>query len=83
MILNHPIMEYLQDREMNLGFSMIYTTDIEANLPENIKTVCLLENSINGRLLINEGERENKRFSLQSTTNINLEEMARSQANYT
>ena len=80
MILNHPIMEYLQDRELNLGFSMIYTTDNEANLPENIRTVCLIENSQDGRLLLDEGERINKKFNLQHTANINLEEMARMEA---
>ena len=34
LILNHAIMEYLQSREMELGFSMIYTTDQKSNLPE-------------------------------------------------
>lgn len=80
MILNHPVMEYLQSQELNLGFSMIYTTDNEANLPENIKTVCLIENSGDGRLLLNEGERVNKQFWLQRTKAIDLEKMARTEA---
>ncbi len=64
IILNHPIMEYLQEMEMDLGFSVIYTTENEANLPEYINTIVLLENSEKGRLLIEEGERKNKRFNL-------------------
>ncbi|SFG86606.1 DNA segregation ATPase FtsK/SpoIIIE, S-DNA-T family, partial [Lachnospiraceae bacterium C7] len=57
-------MEYLQEDEQNLGFSIIYTTDNEANLPENIHTIVLLENSKTGRLLINEGVRVNRKFNL-------------------
>ena len=64
IILNHPIMEYLQEMEMDLGFSVIYTTENEANLPEYINTIVLLENSETGRLLIEEGVRKNKRFKL-------------------
>ena len=66
MVLNHPVMEYLQEDEQNLGFSIIYTTDNEANLPENIHTIVLLENSKTGRLLINEG--------LEGTAGISTEE---------
>ena len=42
LILNHAIMEYLQNKRLTLGFSIIYTTDQKANLPENIRTVCML-----------------------------------------
>ena len=52
-------MEYLQSREMELGFSMIYTTDQKSNLPENIRTICILDNSEEAHLLLEEGERKN------------------------
>ena len=68
MIINHPIMEYLQKDRINLGFSIIYTTDNEANLPENIHTVFILENSEYGRLLINEGYRVNRKVELEHYT---------------
>lgn len=61
MIMNHPIVEYLQKDSMDLGFSIIYTTDNEANLPENIHTVFIIDNSESGRLLINEGVRLNRK----------------------
>jgi S-DNA-T family DNA segregation ATPase FtsK/SpoIIIE len=76
-ILNHPLMEYLQSKEMNLGFSFIYTSDQQENLPENIKTLCILENAEDGRLLLNEGERVNQRFQLQDVSTIELEEVSR------
>ena len=77
LILNHPVMEYLQAKEHNLGFSFIYTTDQQENLPENVHTVCLLENMQDGRLLLNEGFRINQRFAIQHIDQIDLERTAR------
>ena len=70
-------MEYLQSREMELGFSMMYTTDQQSNLPENIRTICILDNSEEAHLLLEEGERKNLRFEVQHTEGIPLEKMAR------
>lgn len=78
LILNHPIMEYLQGKENGFGFSFLYTTNQRENLPENVKTVCLLENSQDGRLLLDEGERVNMAFSIQHLDGIDLEQQARS-----
>lgn len=77
LILNHAVMEYLQRKESDLGFSIIYTTDQKANLPENIKTVCILQNSQDGLLLLEEGERKNRSFEVQHINHVNLEWMAR------
>lgn len=77
LILNHAIMEYLQVKDQRLGFSIIYTTDQQANLPENVQTICLLENAKDGVLLLNEGERKNRVFELIHTGDIDLEGMAR------
>ncbi|MCM1467664.1 MAG: hypothetical protein NC086_05900, partial [Alistipes sp.] len=77
LILNHAIMEYLQVKDGRLGFSIIYTTDQQANLPENIQTICLLENASDGVLLLNEGERKNRSFDLSQVGDIELEGTAR------
>lgn len=77
LINNHAIMEYLQGETRHLGISIIYTTNQVAKLPENIKTVCTLENSEEGILLLNEGERINQRFSVVHVGETNLERMAR------
>lgn len=77
LILNHAIMEYLQSKQADLGFTIIYTTDQKANLPENIKTVCILQNSQDGLLLLEEGERKNRSFEIQHTGDVSLEWMAR------
>lgn len=77
LIMNHAIMEYLQERSTELGFSIIYTTDQTSNLPENIRTICVLDNSVTGHLLLEEGERKNLDFQIQHTDDIRLEDMAR------
>lgn len=77
LILNHAIMEYLQGKE-SLGFSVIYTTDQQANLPENAETICLLENTEDGRLLLNEGVRTNRTFRNVTMNGIDLEWTSRS-----
>ncbi|PXV89565.1 S-DNA-T family DNA segregation ATPase FtsK/SpoIIIE [Lachnotalea glycerini] len=76
-IMDHSIMEYLDKEGYNLGFSIIYTTNNRANLPENIGTIVILENSKQATLLLEEKEEKNLHFSLESSQNIDLEWMAR------
>lgn len=77
LIMDHSIMEYLDKEGYSLGFSIIYTTNIRANLPENIGTIAMLENSTQATLLLEEKEEKNLPFVLQNTRGINLEWMAR------
>jgi DNA segregation ATPase FtsK/SpoIIIE-like protein len=77
LIINHSIMEYLQTPETSLGFSVIYTTHIQANLPEYIKSVFLLEGGDYGTLLMNNGTLLNKGVTIPYVADINLEMMAR------
>lgn len=78
MLMDHSIMEFLGGMEGDkLGFSLIYTTHQQANLPENIDTVFLLDNSTEGRLLLLEKELLERRLQLQRLNNVDLEWMAR------
>ncbi len=77
LIMDHAIMEYLDKEAEGLGFSIIYTTHMRANLPENIKTIVLLENSDQGTLLLNKGVMVNKKLRLQRAADIDFERMAR------
>lgn len=77
LIINHAIMEYLQGEEQELGFSVIYTTNIKGNLPENMHTVNILENSITRNLLLNEKEMMNIGYHLERINQVDLEWMAR------
>lgn len=77
LIMDHSIMEYLNKDGENLGFSIIYTSHMRANLPENIGTVILLENSTEGMLLLENKEVRNLQFKLRNAADINFETMAR------
>lgn len=77
LIADHAIMEYLDKESEGLGFSIIYTTHMQANLPENIKTVVQLENSEQGRLLLDQGEMLDKKIRLQRAGQIDFEKLAR------
>lgn len=77
LIMDHSIMEYLDKEGDRLGFSIIYTTNIRANLPENIGTIIMLDNSTQATLLMQEKEERNLHFALASAKGINLEWMAR------
>lgn len=70
-------MEYLQTNQRNLGFSLIYTTDQQENLPENIRTICILDNAADGRLLLEEGVRKNTGFDVVSMKGIDTEAASR------
>lgn len=80
LVINHSIMEYLQEKDSGLGFSIIYTTDMMASLPENVKTVVQIGNAENGVLALNEGNLQNRPVLLQRTVNIRLEDVSRSLA---
>ena len=78
ILMDHSIMEFLGGVEGDkLGFSLIYTTHQQANLPDNIDTVFLLDNSSEGRLLLLEKELVERRLQLQCLNNVDLEWLAR------
>lgn len=77
LIMDHAIMEYLDKEAEGLGFSIIYTTNMRASLPANIKTIVSLENSEEGILLLDEGDMINKKLRLQRADGIEFERMAR------
>ncbi len=77
LIINHSIMEYLQLQTMNLGFSLIYTTNIRANLPDNVHTIFNIEGHCEGTLLMNNGQLVNKKVKLYDTDEVDFEKMSR------
>lgn len=77
LVDNHNIMEYLQSAELNLDFSIIYTSQFQASVPENIKTVFRLDGRENGTLILNEGILVNTSVKIENTESMNFEKMAR------
>ncbi|TDW08587.1 S-DNA-T family DNA segregation ATPase FtsK/SpoIIIE [Breznakia blatticola] len=77
LIMNHSIMEYLQEDTTDLGFTLIYSARQRADLPENIKTVLLAEDMHTSTLLMNHGEMMNKRMKAVELEQVDLQKMAR------
>jgi S-DNA-T family DNA segregation ATPase FtsK/SpoIIIE len=77
LLINHSIMEYLQAEVAELGYSMVYTTNQLSNLPENIKTILLLDSGKSGRLLLREGTLEKLPLKTNDINNVNLKAIAR------
>lgn len=77
LIMDHSIMEYLEKEGDELGFSIIYTTHLKANLPEYVGTILMVENSETGTLLLNEKQMVNKKLVLNRVGDVGLEKMAR------
>ena len=77
LIMDHSIMEYLNKDGKALGFSIIYTSYFQADLPEYIGTVFSIDNSAEGTLLLNEKELVGKQLTLNHVGNVDLEKMAR------
>ena len=77
LIINHSIMEYLQTPDTSLGFSLVYTTNIQANLPENIQTVFTLDGKDRGTLVMNESNLVATPVVLPAVDEIDTQTMAR------
>lgn len=77
LIMSHSIMEYLQGGDMDLGFGLIFTTHLKANVPENIKTVLMLDSRERGTLLLKEGQYLDQPIRLEPNDTVNYESIAR------
>ena len=78
LVMDHAIMEYLSMDGNDLGFSIIYTSYLQANLPEYIGTVLLLENSREATLLLEVREYKKQKLQLfQAGQDTDFEWMAR------
>lgn len=80
LVINNSIMEYLQSNQLDLGFSIIYSTNQQANLPENIKTIVRIDGAEYATLVMNEGHLDNRVITLPDIRCCNLERMARRMA---
>lgn len=77
LILNHAIMEYLQSPSLDLGFRIIYLSNLESNVPENIKTTVIVNNQEEGKVRLFESELMNKEIRMLSNEGVDFERIAR------
>ena len=77
LVMNHSIMEYLQEATTELGFTLVFSAKQKADLPENIKTVVLVEDLKTNRLLMKDGKLVDKSLDSPQVQQVDLETMAR------
>lgn len=77
LISSHAIMEYLDKSGGNLAFSIIYTTQQMANLPDNIGTVLEVLDSQKGNLVLDEKKFVNQNLCFYRIGTVDLEWIAR------
>lgn len=76
-IMDHSIMEYLNESSSQIGVSILYTSYLRSNLPDYIGTVLMLEHAREGTLLLREKEYCNEKLELNDCDGVNLELFAR------
>ncbi|MED4940568.1 type VII secretion protein EssC [Heyndrickxia coagulans] len=62
LILDHTIMEYLNEDPTEIGVSLVFVEDVLQSLPEHVKTVIDIRDAQYGNIMIENGELVNKRF---------------------
>lgn len=77
LVMNHGIMEYFQEPTTDLGFTLVFSAKQRSDLPENIKTVVMVEDLKTNRLLIKEGQMVDRVLASPQVEGINLEKSAR------
>lgn len=77
MIVNNAIMEYLQRNDLNLGFRLIYLSNLESNVPENVKTTVIINDYETARVRLLYGELQNHDIKVHDSENVDFELMAR------
>lgn len=66
LIMDHVIMEYLEEDLTNIGISLLFVEEVIESLPEHVKTIVDIRNEAQGNIIIKEGELVNRRFTPQS-----------------
>ncbi|SDB95766.1 type VII secretion protein EssC [Shouchella lonarensis] len=77
LISEHAIMEYLEGKDQELGFSVIFLSDVAENLSEHVHTIVKVINKNEGEIVIREGEAEHKRFRFDEHEEVTNEPFAR------
>ncbi|MCE5044133.1 type VII secretion protein EssC [Staphylococcus chromogenes] len=80
-ILDHVILEYINQDLTPYGISLIFVEDVVESLPEHVKTIVDIKSATEGELLMKEGELVHVPFTPVQTDDVNKEYVARRLAN--
>lgn len=77
LVMNHSIMEYLQSKDLTLCYRLIWLSNLESNVPENIKTMVNVFGAQRAVLKIQNGVFVNKNLALNNTIGVDFNRQAR------
>ncbi len=81
MVLDHSVMEYLNEDPSHLGVSVVFVQDVMQSLPEHVTTVVDIRDSMTGNIILEKGELVNRRFQPDHfPKNFNKEDVSRALA---
>ncbi len=76
-ILEHSIMEYLNENSTYIGCSFLYSSYLVGNLPDFVHSIVLLDHAKEGELLLKEGEYIKTRIQTNGVQGMDFEAFAR------
>lgn len=62
LVMDHSVMEYLNEDPSDLGVSLVFVQDVMQSLPEHVVNVIDIRDSISGNIILEKGELVNRRF---------------------
>ena len=80
-ILDHVILEYINQDLTPYGISLIFVEDVVESLPEHVKTIIDIKSETEGELLMKEGELVQVKFTPVLSNDIDKDYVARRLAN--
>ncbi|TSB44902.1 type VII secretion protein EssC [Alkalicoccobacillus porphyridii] len=77
LISEHPIMEYLERKDHSIGISVLFASEVQENLSENVHTLIKYINDHEGEIVIEEGKAVHQSFYLDRYSEHGNEEFSR------
>ena len=81
LIIDHVILEYINQDLSEYGISLIFVDDVIESLPEHVRTIIDIKSRTEGELVMKEEELVQLKFTPESSGDINKEYIARRLAN--
>lgn len=81
LVLDHVILEYINQDLTEYGISLIFVEDVIESLPEHVETIIDIRSKTEGILVLKNGELQNIPFTIDVEEDVNKELIARRLAN--
>lgn len=81
LIMDHVILEYVNQDLSEIGISLVFVEDVIESLPEHVRTIVDIKSRTEGELVMKEEELKRLKFIPESSVEIDKEYIARRLAN--